>query len=156
MSCCCCGLDPFPFKIYPQKYLRGVEHAIPAVHSRRGYSVISVGSLGVLKQIKLTAAVSWQCDFVSVPFTIHSKKMSLLSFRNLPWISRNHEKIFGPIFSWPQQNTHTHICNMWEKSLGPRLDQVRQLLQSCMKFSGGSKVGYIFASTFSEIADLFR
>ena len=98
---------------------------------------------------------SCQCDFANVPFTIHSKNMSLLSFRNLPWISRNHEKKFG-VFFLLATTKHTHLQHV-KKSLGPRLDQVRQLLQSCMKFSGGSKVGYILSINFrGEIADLFR
>ena len=109
-SCCCCG--PFPFQnLPPQKYLRGVEHAIPAVHSRRGYSVISVGSLGVLKQIKLTAAVG-----VILP-TFHS-----------PFIQRKWVYCHVGINHWFQEimnyfglffllaSTKQRICNMWKKA----------------------------------------
>lgn len=116
---CCCG--PFPFQnLPPKKYLRGVEHAIPAVHSKRGYSVISVGSLGFWSRY-IHHSFKENEFIVMYESTVDFKK-SWEHFRSF-FFSR------GP-------NKTTHL-----QHVRPRLDQVRQLLQSCMKFSGGSKVG---------------
>lgn len=94
---CCCG--PFPFQnLPPKKYLRGVEHAIPAVHSRRGYSVISVGSLGFWSRY-IHHSFKENEFIVMYESTVDFKK-SWEHFRS---------------FFFLVAPTKQHICNMWDQ-----------------------------------------
>ena len=107
---------------------------------------------GFLKQIKLTAAVGVILPRFHPPFI--QRKWVYCFLRIYHGFQETMRKISVFFFSLGLSK-HAHLQHV-KKSLGPRLDQVRQLLQSCMKFSGGSKVGNILSINFrGEIADLF-
>lgn len=91
---------------------------------------------GFLKQIKLTAAVGVILPRFHPPFI---QRKWVYCFLRIYHGFQEIMNYFG-LFFLLASTKHTHLQHV-KKSLGPRLDQVRQLLQSCMKFSGGSKVG---------------